>query len=162
MSCNPINFSQHFGGTCRLLPREKRPWIKLQAQLTLQPWKLRRYVPPKLLSTFAGLHSVVIQKIELIITAMRTSNHAFWNLIGIPGEIDIMTSRSLDLSNGSTMTMSRLSIINLFHLPNKEFRSLRSQWRSCCLRNPDCAVHVVWLSGEATWCLCVLRREWPE
>jgi hypothetical protein len=145
------------------IPRAKSPWIKLQILLTFQPWKLRQYISLKLLLTFSGLHSVRSQQTELITTTVRTSNHSFWNLLGIPGEIDIMTSRSLELRNGSTMTVNWLSIINLYHLRDKEFHSFCSQWRPCCSRNLDCAVHVVWLSGEVTWCLRVLRRrEWPE
>jgi hypothetical protein len=41
----------------------------------IQPWRCRRYVPPKCWLTFSGLHGIISQKIVLfIITAVRTSN----------------------------------------------------------------------------------------
>jgi hypothetical protein len=59
--CNPVKVSWHFGGTCRL-------------HFQLRRW--RWHVPPKRRLTFAGLHAVLSQKIELFITtAVRTSNH---------------------------------------------------------------------------------------
>jgi hypothetical protein len=44
---------------CHLLSR----WFL--ARLIFRPWRWRRYVLPKLLSTFNGLHGIISQKIEL-------------------------------------------------------------------------------------------------
>jgi hypothetical protein len=57
---------------CHLLSR----WFL--ARLILRPWRWERYVPPKRLLTFNGLHGVISQKIVLFITtAVRTSNPTF-------------------------------------------------------------------------------------
>jgi hypothetical protein len=54
------------------------PWLLVTccfANLTLRHWRWSRYVPPKLRLTFTGLHGVIAQKIQLLITTvLRTSN----------------------------------------------------------------------------------------
>jgi hypothetical protein len=58
-------------------PSKKPAWkqVESRARLIIQPWKWRRYIPPKRRLTLNGLHGVISQKMVLFITtAVRTSN----------------------------------------------------------------------------------------
>jgi hypothetical protein len=66
---NPIAVIANIIPCCHLLSRYHA--------VLIPPWRWRRYVPPKLLLTFNGLHGVISQKKVLFITtALRTSNPA--------------------------------------------------------------------------------------
>jgi hypothetical protein len=86
--CGPLKVNRCFGGTYRLHfqgrrmnrarnQRETRWQAEFSrsflARLILRPWRWRRYIPPKRLLTFNGLHGVISQKTVLYVaTAVRT------------------------------------------------------------------------------------------
>jgi hypothetical protein len=61
MLCGPVKVKQRFGGTCRLLC------------LTFLQWRWKRHVPPKRLLNFNGLHGIISQKHEQLVTTTVTT-----------------------------------------------------------------------------------------
>jgi hypothetical protein len=68
--------------------RNRTKRVVNQASLTLQPWRWRRYIPPKRRSTFTGLHSVISKKTELchIFQIFITYLSTFWRWDIPPGK----------------------------------------------------------------------------
>jgi hypothetical protein len=90
--CSLLSCKRRFGETYRLHLQGWRnnsarsrwqAFLQVVAELFLQPWRWRRYVPPKRRLQLNRLHGVISQKMILFITtAVRTSSPTKTYLIG--------------------------------------------------------------------------------
>jgi hypothetical protein len=76
--CSPLKVNRNFGGTYHHHLQGRR--ISGAISQHESRWLSRTYVPPKRRLTFNGLHSVIVQKIELFLKKFLSSlaNSSFW------------------------------------------------------------------------------------
>jgi hypothetical protein len=105
---------QCFRGTCHLHLQgwrisharnqcESRCQAEPPAFMLVWPWRWRQHVPPKHLSTFNTLHSIISQSTKLFITpALRASNPTFYVL----QQVVIQNIKTLDSNVNKTSHFS--------------------------------------------------------